>query len=322
MRVFATGGNGFIGSAVVRTLLTQGHAVRCLLRETSDTARIDGLDVERVYGDVRDADSVSQGAAGCDAIIHLACLSAWKEIDSPLLDEVVERGTGNVLAAARSHGLRVVYVSSVLAVNGSDRPEVFDESATFALPDRKLRYARCKLRGEALCLDAWRGGVPVVIVNPTEVYGPDDTALVTAGNLIDFATSRPVLVCHGGTSVAFVDDVALAVVRALERGRPGERYILGGENLTVRRLAELTLEILGLERRIVTVPTSLMRALATVALSLHLPLPFEPRVAPYATRYWFVDSAKATRELGVEFRSAREALEPTLRWLQESGRVA
>jgi dihydroflavonol-4-reductase len=173
-----------------------------------------------------------------------------------------------------------------------------------------------------MCLDAMRkDGVPVVIVNPGEVYGPNDTALITACNLIDFAKSKPVLVCNGGTSVVYIDDVALAIVRAMEKGKPGERYILGGENLTVRQLAELSLELLGQKKSIVQVPNGVIKALAAVGTALHIPLPFNPHVIPYATRFWFMDSSKAQRELGVSFRPARATLEPTLKWLKDSGRI-
>jgi dihydroflavonol-4-reductase len=130
-----------------------------------------------------------------------------------------------------------------------------------------------------------------------------------------------VRVCAGGTAVVHVDDVALAIVRALDRGRPGERYILGGENLTVRQIAELTLELLGKKRTVVQVPNGILRGVTRVARALRVPLPYNPHVVPYATRYWFMDSSKARRELGVAFRSARETLAPTLEWLKESGRI-
>jgi dihydroflavonol-4-reductase len=322
MKVFVTGGNGFIGSAVVRTLRAQGHGVRCLLRRTSNTDRIDDLDLERAWGDVRDAAEVAAGMEGCDAAIHLASLSNWSEMDSPLMAEIVEGGTRNVLAAARTGKRRVVFVSSAMAVNASDEPRPFDEGATWTVDDVKLAYCRSKRAAEALCLAAHReDGLPVVIVNPGEVYGPSDTALITAGNLIDFAKSKPVLVCTGGTSVAYLDDVALAIVRALERGAPGERYILGGDNLSVRQLAELCLELLGQRKPIVRVPNALIRAFTRLATTLRLPLPYNPHVVPYATRFWFMDSSKAQRELGVTFRPARETLAPTLAWLRDSGRI-
>jgi dihydroflavonol-4-reductase len=326
MKVFVTGGNGFIGSVVVRSLIADKHEVSCLLRPSSNVERIAGLDYRRVEGDVRDAAQVSGGMEGADAVIHLASLSNWNDIDSPLMDEVVEGGTRNILAAAaaRTGGPkpRVVFVSSILAVNGSYAPQTFDETATWSMPDRKLSYSRSKRAAEAMCMEAMhKEGVPVIIVNPGEVYGPNDTALITACNLIDFAKSKPVLVCNGGTSVVYVDDVALAVVRAMEKGKPGERYILGGENLTVRQLAELSLELLGQKKSIVQVPNGVIKALTAVATTLHIPLPFNPHVIPYATRFWFMDSSKAQRELGVSFRPARATLEPTLKWLKDSGRI-
>lgn len=324
MRVLVTGGSGFIGSVVVKMLLAEKHEVRCLLRGSSNTDRLAGLAYERAEGDVRDAAAVGKAFEGCDAAIHLASLSNWNDIDSPLMKDVVEGGTRNLLDAARAREPRprVVFVSSALAVNASDQPETFDESSAWTADDRQLSYSRCKRAAEALCLEAFtRDRVPVVIVNPGEVYGPNDTALITACNLIDFAKSKPVLVCAGGTSVVYVDDVALAIVRALEKGRPGERYILGGDNLTVRQIAELSLELLGQKKSVVQVPNGLLRGITRVARVLHVPLPYNPHVVPYATKYWFMDSSKARRELGVAFRSARDTLAPTLAWLKESGRI-
>ncbi len=323
MKVFVTGGNGFIGSVVVQKLLLAGYEVRCLLRPGSRTERINGLRVERVPGDVRDAESLRAGMTDCQATIHLAGLSSWAEIDSPALKDVVEGGTRNVLQAAMTLSEhRVIFVSSATAVNGSDRPEVFDEASEFTLEDPELKYALAKHNAEIQCRKALSHGVPVVVVNPAEVYGPSDTAFVTAGNLVHFARSNPVLVCSGGTSVAHVDDVASGIVAALAKGRPGERYILGGENLTIRQLAGLCLQLLGRRPRILTLPNYLIRRVTRVATTLRLPLPYNARVIPYATRYWFVDGSKAQRDLGVKFRDARSTLAPTITWLREAGHIA
>jgi dihydroflavonol-4-reductase len=322
-RVLVTGGSGFIGSVVVRTLIHEGAQVRCLLRATSKLERLAGLSYERADGDVRDPASLKRATDGCQGVIHLAGLSSWELIDSPAMKEVTEQGTRNLLMAAREAGVKkVVFVSTAAAINASDEPRVFDETSPFELGQTNLNYAIHKHAAEQMCLAFNAEGLPIVIVNPTEVYGPNDTDLITAGNLVDFAKSSPVMVCSGGTSVAYVDDVALGTVRALERGRPGERYILGGENLKVKDLAALTLEILGQKKRIMVLPNSVIRGVAKGALGLRIPVPFNPRVIPYATRYWFVDSSKATRELGVTFRSARDALSPALGWLKETGRIA
>jgi len=320
MRIFVTGGNGFIGSVVVRQLVERGDAVRCLVRPTSDTRRIDDLPIERALGDVRDAASLGAGMAGCDAVIHLAGLSSWNDLYSPLMDEIVVGGTRNVLDAARQSGsLRTVVVSTSVAVNGTTRPVLHDETSALRLPEDGYVYSHAKARAETVCRAAAADGLSVTIVNPGEVFGPNDTALITACNLLDFAKSWPVLVCRGGTSVVHVDDAARGVLAALEHGRPGERYILAGDNLTIRQLAELTLDLLGKRAPVVSVPNRLIRWIAAAAGALQLPLPFNPAVLPYATLYWFMDNTRAQNELGVTFRSARQTLDPTLAWLGESG---
>jgi dihydroflavonol-4-reductase len=317
--IFVTGGNGFIGSVVVRGLVNRGYAVRCLLRPSSDTDRIADLDYQPIVGDVRDAVSVERGLQGCDGVVHLAGLSNWNDINSPLMDEVVISGTTNVLDAAKRAGnLRTVFVSTAAAVNGSDSPVLFDETSDCTLDLRKFNYSRVKRIAENACRMAAHAGLPVSIVNPTEVYGPNDTALNTAGNLVDFAHSTPVLVCRGGTSVVHVDDVADGIVLALERGVAGERYILGGENLSVAELARLTLDLLGRKTAVVRLPNSLVRASGRAAQALSAPFPVNPSIIPYATLYWFMDNGKARTELGATFRGARETLAPTLEWLAET----
>src|SRR5215212_3265425 len=167
MRIFVTGGNGFIGSAVVRRLVERGHAVRCLVRPTSDTRRIDALPVERAIGDVRDAPSLASGMAGCEGVIHLAGLSSWNDLNSPLMDEIVVGGTQNVLDAARQAGwLRTVVVSTSVAITGTPEPVVHDETGVLALPANGYIYSRAKARAEAACRAAAAEGLPVVIVNP------------------------------------------------------------------------------------------------------------------------------------------------------------
>jgi dihydroflavonol-4-reductase len=212
-------------------------------------------------------------------------------------------------------------VSTSLAVCGSKKPKIFDEGSPRRLRLNKLVYARAKTMAEDLCRKAAAEGLHVVIVNPCEVYGPHDDTLVTARNLIDFAKQARVLVCAGGTAVVYVEDVAAGILAALDKGRAGERYILGGENLTVRQIAELTLELLGQKKPIVQLPNWLICAVAWCGQTFHIPLPFDPAVVPYATRYWLMDNSKARHELGIDFRSARDTLRPTLQWLQESGHV-
>ena len=322
MRVFLTGANGFVGSAVARRLVAEGHDITCLLREASDVSRIEMLPFARAAGDVRDVASLRDGMRACDGTIHLAAPGSWEQDDPALLRAVIEEGTRHVLeAAADRRGHRVVLVSSTAAIAASNNPVVFDERTPFSLPDRALHYAWAKHRAETIARDAFALGVPVVMVNPAEIYGPHDTALVSAGNLIDFATSTRVLVCRGGTCVVHVEDVAGGIIAALERGRPGERYILGGENVTIRGLAELVLELVGRRALVVEVPNGVVRAATRLAVAVGLPLPYNAHVVPYATRYWFMDSTKAQRELGVAFRGSRATIADTIDWLRNTNRL-
>lgn len=321
-RTLVTGGNGFIGARVVRRLLKEGGHVRCLLRAGSRIDRIQGLPCETSLGDVRDAGAVERAMNGCDTVIHLASPSSWTDINSPALPDVVVGGTSHVLQAASAHGgVRVVFVSSATAINGSPEPVVHDEESPFTLPLDQYLYPRVKREAEALCRKAAAGGLHVVMVNPTEVYGPDDTGMITAGTLVDFANSAPAVVCTGGTSVVHVDDVAQGAVAALDKGRSGERYILGGENVSVEDLARITLGVLGRTPRTLKVPNSLLRFIARVGPLMHIPLPFNPAVVPYGTLFWYMSSAKAQRELGVSFRDARTTLGETVRWLRDAGHI-
>lgn len=264
---------------------------------------------------------------GTDAVIHLAGQSAWDDITRAetegQLDEVICGGTRIVADAARENGVRMVHVSSTVALGGTRSPAALDEkSAVDESAASRLAYARAKLAAEAVCNEAVAAGADIVTVNPAEVYGPDDTALITGKNLIYFAEQSPVIVCPGGTSIAYVDDVADAIIGAIDRGHRGHRYLLGGPGLTLAELARLCLDILGKRARVLTVPGAALAAFARIGKALRLPGAIDPGIVPYATRYWFIDSTKARRELRARFRSARDTLAPTLAWLREAGHIA
>jgi dihydroflavonol-4-reductase len=322
MKILVTGGNGFIGSVVARMLRRRGLDVRCLVRRTSRLDRIAHLGCELVVGDLLDFPSLQAATRNCDAVIHLAGIAKWDLIHSPFMFDVVAGGTLSVLKAAVGSGIkRMIYVSSTVAVAGTRKPVLRNEGSQSALRfGRSYAYVRAKLQAEEFCKE-YRDQISVTIVNPGEVYGPNDIDLITAGNLINFAKSNPVAVCEGGTSIAYVDDVAAGIIAALERGRNGERYILAGENVTIRRLAELTNELLLLRKTFITFPTPLIRSVARLGRIFHLPLPFNPKVIPYATRYWFTDNSKAMYELGARFRNAESTLMPTLEWCQSTGHI-
>ncbi len=317
MRVFVTGGNGFIGSRVVRRLAAGGREVRCLLRETSRTERIDDLDLERHLGDIRDVAGMAEGMAGCEGVIHLASISAWDQIRSPLMREVVVEGTANVLEAARRAGVqRMVFVSSLTAVNGTAEPVLLTEDSPFELPAEPFVYAHAKVEAEALCRES---GLPVVIVNPCEVWGPGDDQFITAGYARDTLRDWPAMTVSGGTALAHVDDIAAGVVAALDRGRPGERYILGGENIAAPAITAAILEAAGQKKPILRLPNGLTLALIKTLARLGLPTPIHPDLLAHAVLYWYADCSKAQRELGYSYRPARETIQSVVDWLVSAG---
>ena len=321
MRVFVTGGNGFIGSRVVRQLHADGHTVRCLVRETSKTHRIDGVPFERHIGDVRDVDSLVAGMQDCDGVIHLASISSWDQIRSPIMRTVVIDGTRHVLEAAkRSGGLRTVFVSTCAAINGTRQPELMNEETPFTLDPKTYIYAGAKHEAEAICAEFAADGLPVITVNPCEVYGPEDEDLITASYLLDALKDWPVMSLHGGTAVAHVEDIAAGIIAALERGRGGERYILGGENLHVRDVMERTLKAGGQQGKfILQLPNGLIKGVIKTLAALRLPTPVIPDLVDYGTLFWFVDCSKAKSELGYTYRPADETIQDVVDWLIAEG---
>lgn len=319
MKIFITGGNGFIGSRTVRELVGQGYSVRCLLRAESDIERLEGLPFEIHRGDIRDLASLKAGAAGCDAILHLAGPSSWAKIqaEGSGLSSLVLEGARNVLEAARENGnLRTVFVSSTVAIGGSIRPEVFNEDSPCSLPLGHFHYAAAKRSIEMLVRESVANdATDAVIVNPCETYGESDRDLITAGNLLPFLGNGPAFVCTGGTAVAHVDDVARGIVLALEKGRAGERYILGGENLTLEEIARTVRKIAGKKNLVFRLPNS-VTALACRGLArAGLPSPVSADVFEYASRFWFVDSTKAQEELGYRARPADDVFRDVVPWL-------
>jgi dihydroflavonol-4-reductase len=292
--------------------------VRCLIRSTSSTRRIDDLGVETVVGDLFDRASLDEGMRGCDAAIHLASVSSWDEIASDIVERVIEEGTRAVLAAARASGIgRVVYVSSITAINASREPVVWDEGAPYELAESGLRYSISKHRAEELVGEAVAEGLDVVIVNPAETYGAGDDEWITAGTVRDWLRGWPALALRGGSALVHVDDVAAGILAALDKGTAGERYILGGENLTVADMARRCLREAGMRKPVVVLPERAVRAAVRIAGALRLPPPLPADLVGYACRYWFVDSTKARTELGFSTRPTDETIREVVRWVQE-----
>jgi dihydroflavonol-4-reductase len=326
MRALVTGATGFIGGAVVRRLLEAGHAVRALVLPTCDARQLDGLPVERVEGDLRDAASLRRGVTGCDWVFHLgAIFSMWGHSWEEFYQVNVE-GTRRMLQAAQDEGVdRVVYTSSIITLGIPNDGSPGTEETPSTLAEMIGDYARSKFLAEQVVHDFARQGQPLVIVHPTTPMGVGDYRPTPTGKIIvDFLNGRTPAYVNTGLNVVDVEDVATGHLLAAERGRVGERYILGGENLTLKQVLDTLAEVSGRPRVRVRIAAPVALAWSYVDVTLAR---LNPRYVPWATpdavrlsrRRMYFDSSKAVRELGLPQSPARETLRKAVEWYQSKG---
>jgi dihydroflavonol-4-reductase len=326
MRAFVTGGTGFVGGAIVSRLLAEGHEVRALVRSEADTRQLDGLAVERVTGDLADAENLRRAMTGCGWVFHAAALySYWGHAWAEFFRSNVE-GTRNVLEAAGVAGVeRVVHTSSIASLGLPADGSPGTEDTPSSLGDMIGPYKRSKFLAEEVAREFARAGLPVVIVNPAAPVGCGDHKPTPTGKVIvDYLNRRMPAYVDTGLTVVDVEDVARGHLLAAERGRQGERYILGGENLTLKQVLDLLAQVAGLPRVRVRIPHMVALGWAYVDVSLTR---FDPRHVPAATpdtarlsyKHEFFSSAKAVAELGFPQTPAREALRKAVEWYRANG---
>src|SRR5437868_4155370 len=240
MKAFVTGATGFVGSHVARVLAEQGADLRLLVRSTSDTKNIEDLKADRVIGDLRHPDSLEKGMAGCDVLFHVAAdYRLWVHDPEQMYRSNVE-GTRAVLeAAAKNKVRRVVYTSSVATMGFTSNGHPADENSPVSLESMIGHYKRSKFMAEQVAVDAAKSGMQVVIVNPTTPVGERDIKPTPTGRIVvDFLKRKFPAYVDTGLNLVDVTECARGHVAALEKGRPGERYILGGENLTLKQILD------------------------------------------------------------------------------------
>jgi dihydroflavonol-4-reductase len=328
MKVFVTGGTGFVGSAVIRRLLVDGHTVRGLVRPTTNTRMLDGLPVERIHGDLGDAAALREGMAGCDWVFHVAALYAYWGYtwDDFYQSNVV--GTRRVLEAAGESGIqRIVHTSSIasLGIPGDGTPG--DENSPVTLKDMLSDYKRSKYLAEEVVGEFAGGGLPVVTVNPAAPVGVGDHKPTQTGKMIlDYLRGKMPAYVDTGLTIVDVEDVAEGHLLAVEKGKIGERYILGGENLTLKQVLDLLAEVSDQPKVQMCIPRPVALAWAYVDTGLAR---LNPRHVPAATpdavrvssKKEFFSSAKAMRELGYSYIPARQALHKAVEWYRANGYI-
>lgn len=328
-KVLVTGASGFLGARVVRALVAAGVPVKAMVRASSSLRALEGLSsrqVDLVYGDARVEGSVYQALAGCDRLIHTAAVNKlWARDPREILDAAID-GTHATLSAARKRGIeRVVYTSSVATLGVTSNPESMDEDHAFNLED-PATYVAAKTKAEEVAL-SFQGHLQVIAALPSVMVGPGDTRPTPAGQgllkylswnvpLIDFP------VTDGGLNYVDVDDVARGHLLLLEKGTPGERYILGGDNLTYEQFFSLAGELAGvggpgglISKGTAQFAASLMELRAR--LGGPEPLLSARDARDYAGAYAYVSSARA-KALGYTHQPLRRALARGIQWFLEN----
>jgi dihydroflavonol-4-reductase len=326
MKCFLTGATGFLGSHVARQLLSRGAQLRLLVRPTSRLDNIADLPAERVVGDLRDLQSLKTGISGCEFVFHVAAdYRLWSRNGQELYDSNVE-GTRNVLTAARDSGVRrVIYTSSVATMGFGNNGRLTDEKTPVTLSNMTGDYKRSKFMAEQLAIAAARAGQNVVVVNPTTPIGERDIKPTPTGRIVvDFLRRKFPAYVDTGLNLVDVTDCAHGHLLAMEKAVPGERYILGGENLTLKQILDKLAAITGLPSPKVKLPYVVAYATGVVDTVVSgKMLKREPRVTLDSVRMgrkkMFITSAKAERELGWNPGPVDGALRRAVEWFRANG---
>ena len=325
MTTLVTGANGFVGSALVRLLLGQDHQVRVLVRSGSDRRNLEQLDIDLVEGDLTDAASLQRAVRGCSHLFHVAADYRLWIPDPERMYKTNVDGSRNLLRAAADAGVnRMVYTSSVatLGINRNRSPA--DETTPVSLADMVGHYKRSKFLAEQAVLELVREQeLPVVIVNPSTPLGPRDVKPTPTGRIIvDALRGKIPAYVDTGLNIAHVDDVAAGHLLAFERGEPGRRYILGGENLSLQAILGIICDYADLAPPRLRLPHNAVYPFAWLAEQWARVNGKEPFATvdgvKMAKKFMYFSSALAQQTLGYEPRPARLAIKDAIDWFKEN----
>jgi dihydroflavonol-4-reductase len=321
-----TGATGFLGSHVARQLLARGERVRVLARPHNDRRALEGSGAEIVEGDLRDAASLDRAVAGTSRIFHVAADYRLWAPDPREIYESNVTGTRNLLEAARRAGVeRFIYTSTVATV-AVDRPELPTEATQSSLDEMIGHYKRSKWLAEKEVLDAAKGGFPAVVVMPTTPVGPGDWKPTPTGKIIlDFLKGKMPGYVETGLNFVGVEDAAAGHLLAAEKGKLGERYLIGAENLTLKQLLDILARITGRPAPRLRIPHSVALAAAYADTLISRMRGRAPQIpvegVKIARHTMFVDCSRAHRELGFVAGPVAAALERAVQWYEEHGYV-
>ena len=323
MRVLVTGATGFVGSQVAAALVKRGDQVRVLRRKSSTLVALEGLALEHCYGDILEPDAVRDAVRGCEVVYHVAALSSYWRAKAADVYRVNVEGTRIVMDACLRAGVgRVVHTSSCAAVGVRRDGRPSDETQPLDPHEMRFAYAHSKSLAEQEVLKAVKLGLPAVMVNPAVVIGPGDHNLISGSMIVEMAKRPLPAAPPGGVCMAGVDAITYGHLAAAERGRIGERYILGGENLTYKEITQIIADVVGCKAPRWRIPPWIIPpAAAALDAANHLvrrPIMSGDQLR-LSTHNAFFDSSKAVAELGYPLLPFRNAAERAYRWYVDHG---
>ena len=327
MSTLVTGAAGFLGSHVTRQLVARGDDVRVLLRASSTNRAIADLPLEYVTGDLRDPASLDRAMKGVKRVFHVAAdYRLWAKRKQDIYDSNVG-GTKNLLDAAKRAGVEQLIYTSTVATIAVDRPQHPNEFTDAKLEEMVGHYKRSKWMAEKEALGAAKGGLPVVVAMPTTPVGPWDWKPTPTGKIIlDFLNGKMPGYVKTGLNFVGVEECAAGHLLIAEKGRVGERYLLGGENLTLKQMLDTLAKITGLRAPILKIPHGLALGVAYANTAFARLVGREPGIpvegVKIARHMMFVDCARAKRELGFQAGPVAAALERAVRWYEANGYIA
>lgn len=326
MKTLVTGAAGFLGSHVARQLVARGDDVRVLMRTSSSNRAISDLSLEYVTGDLRDAASLDRAMSGVQRVFHVAAdYRLWAKNSQDIYDSNVG-GTKNLLDAARSAGVEQLIYTSTVATIAVDRPQLPNEFTDSKLDEMVGHYKRSKWMAEQEALQAAKNGLPVIVAMPTTPVGPWDWKPTPTGKIIlDFLNGKMPGYVETGLNFVGVEECAAGHLLAAERGKIGQRYLLGAENLTLKGLLDLLARITGLPAPMMKIPHGVALGVAYVESAFSRIMGKEPQIpvegVKIAQHMMFVDASRAKRELGFQPGPVEAALQRAVRWYQANGYV-
>jgi dihydroflavonol-4-reductase len=323
MKALVTGGTGFLGANLAEGLLKQGWQVRILRRKTSPLDAVKDLDVEHAVGDLLDEDSLLAAMHGVDIVFNVAAVSSYWRNKPDWIYRVNVDGARQVFGAAQRSGVkRVVHTSSAAAV-GFIEKRLATEADPFNLPPKRFAYGHSKWLAERIALECVKDGQDITLMNPTVILGRRDINWISGSILREAVRGHIPVFPQGGVNFVAVQDVVAGHIAAVEKGRPGERYILGGENLTNRQTIEMACEVVGVKPPRFTQPKWTIPvaawALDLAAAVVGPRLPLSGEQMRLTSKFIWFDSSKAQGELGLPHTPIRVALQECFEWYKANG---